>query len=112
MSFRGADLTRAFFGAKDPRSEELITARVELNDCDFTGAVLRDADLSLNATQNAKFIGADLRGANFAGADLIAADFSGADLAGADFTGANLDRAKLSDARGLERAKGLHLTAP
>jgi uncharacterized protein YjbI with pentapeptide repeats len=53
-----------------------------------------------------------LRGANFTGANLIAADFSGANLAGADFTRANLDRAKLSDARGLEWAKGLHSTSP
>ncbi len=112
VSFRGADLTRAFFGAKDPRSEELITARVELNDCDFTGAVLRGADLSLNAAQNAKFVGADLRGANFVRANLKAADFTGADLADANFTGAVLDRAIFKNAKGLDRAKGLHLTAP
>jgi uncharacterized protein YjbI with pentapeptide repeats len=107
VSFRGTDLTHAFFGAKDPRSEELITARVELRGCDFTGANLSGADLSLNAAQNAKFVGADLSGANLAHANLMEADFTGADVTNADFTGAVLEGANLKETKGLERARGL-----
>jgi uncharacterized protein YjbI with pentapeptide repeats len=107
VSFRGADLRQSFFGAKDPRSEELITARVELKTCDFTDANLSGADLSHNAAQYAKFVGADLRGANLAHANLMEADFTGADVTNADFTGAMLEGARFTNARGLESAKGL-----
>jgi uncharacterized protein YjbI with pentapeptide repeats len=106
-SFRTADLTGAHFGPKDPRSEELITGRVELTGCDFSDATLRDANLSHSGAQYAKFIRADLRGANLAHANLKAADFTGADLDGADFTGAVLDGANFTGAKGLDRARGL-----
>jgi uncharacterized protein YjbI with pentapeptide repeats len=107
VSFRGADLRQAFFGAKDPRSEELITARVELKACDFTEANLSGADLSHNAAPYAKFVGANLRGANLAHANLMEADFTGADVTDADFTGAVFEGARLTKATGLESAKGL-----
>ena len=106
-NFRGADLTGARFGPKDPRSEELITGRVELTGCDFSGAILRDANLSRSVAKYAKFARADLRGANLAYANFKGADFTGAELAGADFTGAGLEGANFTDARGLDRARGL-----
>jgi uncharacterized protein YjbI with pentapeptide repeats len=107
VSFRGADLTGARFGPKDPRSEELITGRVEIAGCDFSGANLRNANLSRSGAKYAKFARADLRGANLAHANLKGADFAGADLDGADFTGAVLEGANFTDARGLDRALGL-----
>jgi uncharacterized protein YjbI with pentapeptide repeats len=107
VNFRGADLTGARFGPKDPRSEELITGRMELTGCDFSGAILRDANLSRSVSKYVKFTRADLRGANLAYANFKGADFTGADLAGADFTGAVLEGANFTDARGLDRTRGL-----
>jgi uncharacterized protein YjbI with pentapeptide repeats len=107
VNFRGADLTGARFGPRDPRSEELITGRMELTGCDFSGAILRNANLSRSVSKYAKFTRADLRGANLAYANFKGADFTGADLAGADFTGAVLEGADFTDARGLDRARGL-----
>jgi uncharacterized protein YjbI with pentapeptide repeats len=107
VNFRGADLTAARFGPKDPRSEELITGRVELTGSDFSAAILRDANLSRSVAKYARFTRADLRGANLAYANFKGADFTGADLDGADFTGAVLDGANFTDARGLDRARGL-----
>lgn len=106
-SFRGADLSGARFGPRDPRSEELITGRVELVACDFSDANLAGADLGRTGAQYAKFRAADLRQANLANANLKGADFSGAELAGADFTGANLDGAVFTDAKGFDRVGGL-----
>ncbi len=107
VNFRGADLTGVRFGPKDPRSEELITGRMELTGCDFSGAILRDANLSRSVSKYAKFTHADMRGANLANANFKGADFTGAELAGADFTGAVLEGATFTDARGLDRARGL-----
>ena len=107
MNFRGADLTDAIFGPRNPGNETLITPRVEMNGCDFTGAILRRADLSLNSLQYAKFINADLTGANLKDTNLAAANFTGADVTDADFTGAVVDGARFEGARGLDRAKGL-----
>ena len=107
VSFRSADLTKARFGPKDPRSEELITGRTELAGCDFSDAKLRGANLSGSGAQYAKFMRADLRGANLSNANFKGADFTGADLTDADFTGSVLDGATFADARGLDRARGL-----
>ena len=83
---------------------------------DFTGARLRQADLSLATADGARFTGADLSllngfGGRFARADLGGANLTGATLVGADlgqarWTGAiltsvNLSGADLSGARGL-----------
>lgn len=106
-SFRNAELTGARFGPKDHRNEVLITGRAEIVSCDFSGAVLRDANLSRTWAQYAKFNRADLRGANLAYANLKGADFTGAELAGADFTGTVLDGANFTDAKGLDRVRGL-----
>lgn len=106
-SFHGAELTGARFGPKDHRNEVLITGRAELVSCDFSDAVLRDANLSRTWAQYAKFNRADLKGANLAYANLKGADFTGAELAGADFTGSVLDGANFTDAKGLDRVRGL-----
>jgi len=106
-SFRNAELTGARFGPKDHRNEVLITGRAEIVSCDFSGAVLRDANLSRTWAQYAKFARADLKGANLAYANLKGADFTGAELAGADFTGSVLDGAIFTDAKGLDRVRGL-----
>ena len=106
-SFRDAELTGARFGPKDHRNEVLITGRAELVSCDFSGAVMRDANLSRTWAQYAKFNRADLNGANLAYANLKGADFTGAELAGADFTGSVLDGAIFTDAKGLDRVRGL-----
>ncbi len=106
ISFKGADLTEAFFGPRNPDGETLITPRIEMSGCDFTDANLHKADLSLNNVQYAKFVNADLTGANFSGANLSRADFSGADITDADFTGAAIDGALFKGTKGLDRAKG------
>lgn len=106
-SFRAADLSGARIGPKDPRSEGLVTGRVGLKGCDFSGANMRGTNLSGSGAQYAKFIEADLRDANLGQANLKGADFSGADVTGADFTGAVLDGAEFTGAKGLDRARGL-----
>lgn len=107
VRFRGANLSGSIFGAKDPRSEELITARVELRGCDFSGANLQGAVLRNNAAPYANFSNANLRQANLVNSNLTMADFRGADIAGADFTGSILDDAKFDGALGLQDAIGL-----
>jgi len=106
-SFRSAELTGALFGPKDHRNEVLITGRAELVSCDFSGAILREANLSRTWAPYANFTRADLKGANLAHANLKGADFTGAELAGADFTGSVLDGATFTDAKGLDRVRGL-----
>jgi uncharacterized protein YjbI with pentapeptide repeats len=106
-SFRGADLTNARFGPRDPRSEVLITGRAQLAGCDFSDAKLHNANLSRSSAKYAKFARAELRAANLSQANLKGADFTGADLTDANFTGAVLDGATFTDARGLDRARGL-----
>ena len=107
ISFAGSDLTEAFFGPRNPDGEVLTTARIEMNGCDFTGAKLHRADLSLNNLQFAKFVNADLTGAIFAGSNLSNADFTGADISDANFTGASIDGAHFEGAKGVDRARGL-----
>ena len=67
-------------------------------DCNLSGADLRDEYL-----YGANLQGADLSGANLEGADLFAdlkeANLSGADLSGADLSNAILDNAKIKDAK-------------
>ncbi len=108
--FRGADLTRADFSPLEKRPGERDAAtnsRNHLVACDFSGAILRYADLTLSILTHARFLGADLEGANLARTDLSNADFTGANVGGVDFTGADLDGAKLAGAIGLDRAVGL-----
>lgn len=89
---------------------------LELRGRNFSGARLRQADLSLSIMNRTSFAGADLRdveaygalftGANFAGANLTNAGFVGTHLQGANFRGARLAGANFSGAE-MDRARGL-----
>lgn len=87
---------------------------------DFSGARLRQADLSLTVLNRARFNRADLRDVNayggvfssasFSGANLTNAGFVGTYLRGANFsgatlTGADFSGADLTGARGLSQAQ-------
>ena len=109
-SFRGADLSNADFSTYEPRPGQgtLVTRRgTDLNGCDFSGAILKGANLATAALEFARFAGADLRGARLVDAALSKADFTGADLTGADFTGADVYNAVLTGAKGLDTVTGL-----
>jgi uncharacterized protein YjbI with pentapeptide repeats len=88
MPFQGVDLEGAnlkgmHFGCKDESVVERCFAYA-----DFSGAKLRNANMSTM----------DLSWADFSGADLEGTDFSSSDLGGANFSGArNLDKAKLTN---------------
>ena len=86
----------------------------------FSGARIRQADLSLATADRARFhganlslanlfgarlSGADLRDANLEGATLVGAFLGGARMSGAALTGANLSGAELSGAVGLSQAQ-------
>jgi uncharacterized protein YjbI with pentapeptide repeats len=104
--FSDANLAGARMGAY--RDAQLINlSRMELVDCDFSGADLTGADLSQARLAFADLTGADLTAANLSGADLSRADLTGATLTGTQLAGADLDGAVLTDARGLDRALGL-----
>lgn len=67
-------------------------------EADFTGATLRDADLSGSYLARAKLCAVDLTGATLYGADLEGASLCDADLSEVDLRKANLDDADLSGA--------------
>lgn len=92
----------------------------ELKGRNFTGARLRQADLSLSVMNRTSFARTDLRdvnaygavfsSANFAGADMTHASFvgtylQGANLAGARLDGTNFSGAEMDHARGLSQAQ-------
>lgn len=87
---------------------------------DFSGARIRQADLSLATADRARFRGANLSLANLFGARLSGADFTdanlegatlvgaylgGARMSGAALTGANLSGAELESAQGLSQSQ-------
>jgi uncharacterized protein YjbI with pentapeptide repeats len=74
--------------------------------CDFSAAVLVDADLPALCLR-CKLPKADLGPAR--GADLSRTNFFEAELAAADITGADLDGANLVGANGLDKVVGLDL---
>jgi uncharacterized protein YjbI with pentapeptide repeats len=89
---------------------------LEMRARDFSGARLRQSDLSLSVMNRTNFAGADLRdvegyggvftGANFAGANLTHASFVGTYLQGANFRGAVLEGTNFSGAE-MNRTVGL-----
>ena len=111
IKFTGANLTRAVFGSKTPKNEELISPRLKMSGCDFTNANLVSANLSRNDVRFAKFVNATLVGANFTHSNLVGADFRGADVTDADFSDADVEGANFDGAIGIDRAKGLRLSA-
>lgn len=113
-----AEVGRAQDGASCPRCN-LFQADLSNRDLagrDFTGARLRQADLSVSVFDHSRFGGDDLRdvngyggrftGANFAGANMTNATFVGAYLEGANLRGANLSGVNFSGAE-MARAVGL-----
>ncbi len=87
---------------------------------DFSGARIRQSDLSLATADRARFhganlslanlfgarlSGADLTDANLEGATLVGAYLGGARMAGALLTGANLSGAELDLAQGLNQSQ-------
>jgi uncharacterized protein YjbI with pentapeptide repeats/cellulose biosynthesis protein BcsQ len=85
----------------------LRLARMESGD--FSGIILRDADMTAAKLRASRFVRADASGANMGGADLtrtvwtgarlIGAKFWKADLTGADFTNADLSKTILTYAK-------------
>jgi uncharacterized protein YjbI with pentapeptide repeats len=107
--FRGADLTGAQLHPYGDGTQNAAARRSSLLSCDFSAAVLVDADLSGSLLAFANFTKADLRGASLRGADLSRTNFFEAELAAADITGADLDGANLVGANGLDKVVGLDL---
>ena len=72
----------------------------------FSGALLREADLSLANLMGADLRNADLRGANLVGARPIGVDLAGADLRGTDVrTAEDLTAEQLEETVGDERTQ-------
>ncbi len=74
-------------------------ANLGLKGRNFTGARLRQADMSAAVATRARFAGGDLRDLNAYGAVMGAADFSHADLTNATFVGAYLQGANFRGAK-------------
>jgi uncharacterized protein YjbI with pentapeptide repeats len=118
LAQNAGQIARARGGAHCPRCNlfQADFGGLTLKGRDFTGARLRQADLSAGIFNHSRFAGADLRdvnayGALFSGADLSHANlthgsFVGAYFEGANLTGAILDGANFSGAE-MERARGL-----
>jgi uncharacterized protein YjbI with pentapeptide repeats len=104
-NLRGAKLADVRMGAD---GRELRTNLLnDLSGCDLTGADLSRADLRAVRLAFAHLAQADLAGANLSRADLWHADLTGADLTNTDLTGATIEGAILTNAQGLDRAKGM-----
>ncbi|PJB71473.1 MAG: pentapeptide repeat-containing protein [Alphaproteobacteria bacterium CG_4_9_14_3_um_filter_47_13] len=106
----GADLTGADLEKADLREGKVMerNARGILTDKDwgegepnrkktiFTGAKLRDTNLSGSRAATADFSDADLSGVLVKNADFSGANLQGANLSDADFTGSNLSNSNLA----------------
>jgi hypothetical protein len=91
--------------------KEAVLVKAELERADLSGADLRYANLRRARLAGANLSGAQLNHANLPGADLRGCDLRGADLSGAnlllaDFTGADLTGANLTNAH-IENTIGL-----
>ncbi len=104
--FRGANLRGAKLGPHEPRADLSSMPASILKSCDFSGADLREVDLSRAVLTFSRFVGAEMAGMDLNLADLSRADLSGADLTGADLTNANLDEANLAGVKGFETVRG------
>ena len=72
---------------------------------DFSGARLRQADLSLTVLNRTRFNRADMRDVNAYGGVFSSASFAGADLTNAGFVGTDFSGADMSGARGLTQSQ-------
>lgn len=96
-----AQVVRAQAGDDCPRCN-LFQADLgdkQLKGRDYSGAMLRQSELSLSVFNHATFAGADLRDANGYGALFIGASFAGANMTNATFVGANLEGADFRGAQ-------------
>jgi Tfp pilus assembly protein FimV len=83
---------------QDANLQEVNWSGANLQDANLRGADLKNANLRGADLQDADLSGADLSGADLQNADLSGADLSGADLRDADLSGADLRDADLSGA--------------
>jgi uncharacterized protein YjbI with pentapeptide repeats len=107
FDLRGANFTDAKMGA-DMRNQSMGLMRADLSGAKLSGANFSGADLGRALMRFADLTGANLTDANLSGADLSGANLTRADLTGADLSDADLGGAVLTNARGLDTAKGLH----
>ncbi len=82
-----------------------------LNDADFSGAIVAACDFTDCRLDHAVFFGSDMQEANLTGASMRRADLRGACLKGADLTGADLFEADLREGSiaAADRQKGLRV---
>jgi Pentapeptide repeats (8 copies) len=95
---RKADVIRGLYDLGLISKDKSI---ISLNEVHFSGASLREADLSKANLSGASLREADLSKANLSGAHLREADLREASLSGADLTLADLSRANLEGAIGV-----------
>jgi uncharacterized protein YjbI with pentapeptide repeats len=89
--FKGVDLSGADLEGADLAGAILFSVN-------FTGATLKDADLTGARGLGADFSDADLTGAALGAGEWTSASFVGADLAGADLSSAHLDQVDFTNA--------------
>jgi uncharacterized protein YjbI with pentapeptide repeats len=101
LAQNAAQIDRAHGGANCPRCNlfQADLGNQSLKDRDYSGARLRQADLSLSVFNHTNFAHADLRDVNGYGALFTDADFAGADMTNATFVGSYLQGANFSGAR-------------
>ena len=95
MDLKGADLSRWVFGKDTAATEKTLC----LDDCDFSGANLREARFDAVTLRGARFDHAELHGAQFHQSDLDHSTWAGAELAGATFRYCDARGAGLAEAR-------------
>lgn len=101
--FRDANLAHANFAPFGDTTQNTVAQRSMLIACDFSGALLRGANLSKAILRFSKFENAILSDSDLSGADLSMTELSGADLTGANIAGAMFDNADLGTVRGMTR---------
>jgi uncharacterized protein YjbI with pentapeptide repeats len=105
----GADLSGLslvqvdFTGAvmRDANLQHADFSQATLDQADLSGANLSNAQMIQVSARHAKLVGAKLAHADFTQADLTGADLSKANLSGATFTQATLDQANFAGATGV-----------
>ena len=101
LAQNAAQVGRAQDGANCPHCNlfQADLGNKELKGRDFTGARLRQSDMSLSVFNHTSFAGADLRDVNGYGALFTDSDMAGADMTNATFVGAYLEGANLRGAK-------------
>lgn len=100
----GLSLTQVDFTGAVMRDANLQSAdlgQATLDRADLSGANLSNAQLIQTSARDAKLVGADLAHVDFTQADLTGADLARANLSGTTFVQATLDQANFAGATGL-----------